>query len=220
MSQLEQQYPDVHFVYMTGHVDHADDANNKAANQTIRNYCNANGKILYDFADIESYDPDGVYYEFPHDNCDYYSSAADASPDGNWAVQWQNSHTQGVDWYNSYAAHSQPLNGNRKAYAAWALFAEIARPEPPCHLGDANRDGRVGVADLVALAEHYGATTDVTWEMGDFNVDGKVGVADLSALADNYGWVGEPCPAGADLPEPGTLALLAAAALTLRRRRR
>ncbi|MCK7468519.1 MAG: hypothetical protein MZU91_10760 [Desulfosudis oleivorans] len=31
-------------------------------NRQIRDYCAANNKILYDFADIESYDPDGAYY--------------------------------------------------------------------------------------------------------------------------------------------------------------
>jgi hypothetical protein len=69
MSQLERDYPHVTFVYMTGHVDHSDDANNKAANQVIRAYCKANGKVLYDFADIESFDPDGVYCPFPNDSC-------------------------------------------------------------------------------------------------------------------------------------------------------
>ena len=64
MSQLETDYPNVKFVYMTGHVDIWDDVDNKAANQMIRNYCNANGKILYDFADIERYDPDGYYFEY------------------------------------------------------------------------------------------------------------------------------------------------------------
>lgn len=29
MSQLEKEYPNVTFIYMTGHTDHADDANNK-----------------------------------------------------------------------------------------------------------------------------------------------------------------------------------------------
>ena len=125
MSQLEAAYPNVTFVYMTGHVDHWDDANNKPANQTIRDYCTANGKVLYDFADIESYDPDGTYYEFPHDNCDYYQSAGGPKM-GNWATEWQNSHTEDVDWYNCGSAHSQPLNANRKAYAAWWLWARLA----------------------------------------------------------------------------------------------
>ena len=35
MAQLEAEYPHIRFVYMTGHVDIADDANNKAANQAI-----------------------------------------------------------------------------------------------------------------------------------------------------------------------------------------
>jgi len=125
MSQLETDYPGVTFIYMTGHVDHWDDANNKAANQMVRDYCISNNKVLYDFADIESYDPDGTFYEFSHDNCDYYQSAS-GSILGNWAIEWQNSHTEDVDWYDCISAHSQPLNANRKAYAAWWLWARLA----------------------------------------------------------------------------------------------
>ena len=125
MSQLETDYPDVIFVYMTGHVDHWDDANNKAANQMIRDYCINNKKVLYDFADIESYNPDGTFYEFPNDNCDYYESVSGPKL-GNWAIEWQNSHTEGVDWYNCSSAHSQPLNANLKAYATWWLWARLA----------------------------------------------------------------------------------------------
>jgi hypothetical protein len=125
MSQLEADYPGITFVYMTGHVDHWDDANNKAANQVIRDFCTANDKVLYDFADIESYDPDGTFYEFPHDNCDYYESAT-GDLLGNWATEWQDAHTEGVDWYSCTSAHSQPLNANLKAYAAWWLWARLA----------------------------------------------------------------------------------------------
>jgi len=53
--------------------------------------------------------------------------------------------------------------------------------------GDANLDGRVGIADLSALADNYGVESGTTWAMGDFNGDGKVGIADLAALADHYG---------------------------------
>ena len=129
MSQLETDYPGVTFVYMTGHVDHWDDANNKAANQMIRDYCISNNKVLYDFADIESYDPDGAFYEFPNDSCDYYESASGPKL-GNWAIEWQNSHTEDVDWYDCISAHSQPLNANRKAYAAWWLWARLAGWNP------------------------------------------------------------------------------------------
>jgi len=131
MTQLEADYPGVFFVYMTGHVDILDDADNKAANQVIRDYCTANDKILYDFGDIERYDPDGAYYEYVHDNCNYYSSAADdRTLLGNWAIEWQDSHTEGVDWYLCGSAHSEPLNANRKAYAAWWLWARLGGWNP------------------------------------------------------------------------------------------
>ncbi len=124
MDQLESDYPHVTFVYMTGHVDIWNDADNKAANQMIRDYCNANDKVLYDFADIERYDPDGIYFEFANDDCGYYDGAGGTLL-GNWATEWQNSHTEGVDWYSCSSAHSQPLNANQKAYAAWWLWAVV-----------------------------------------------------------------------------------------------
>ncbi|MHC4718308.1 MAG: PEP-CTERM sorting domain-containing protein, partial [Planctomycetota bacterium] len=86
---------------------------------------------------------------------------------------------------------------------------------PPWHVGDANGDGEVGIADLSVLADHYGRV-DAGWAQGDFTGDRVVGVADLSALADNYGWAG----AGASVPEPATLAMLSAAWAVLDRRRR
>ncbi len=57
------------------------------------------------------------------DDCSYN---LDGGGRGNWATEWQNSHTEGVDWYTCSAAHSQPLNGNRKAYAAWWLWCRLA----------------------------------------------------------------------------------------------
>lgn len=48
--------------------------------------------------------------------------------DRNWAIDWQDSHTIGVDWYetNIRYYHTQPLNHNLKAYAAWWLRARLA----------------------------------------------------------------------------------------------
>lgn len=124
MNQLEIDYPHISFIYMTGHVDIWSDATLKANNQHIRDYCEANNKILFDFADIERYDPDGNYFEFVNDNCTYYDYYFNEQ--GNWAIEWQNSHTEGVDWYDCYAAHTKALNGNRKAYAAWWMFGRLA----------------------------------------------------------------------------------------------
>lgn len=128
MSDLESDFPDVKFVYMTGHLDGTGLTGNlHLRNEQIRNYCMEKRKILYDFADIESYNLDGIYYgdKNPNDNC-AYDTNNDGSLDGNWAIEWQNAHTLGTDWYNCTAAHTQPVNANQKAYAAWWLWARLA----------------------------------------------------------------------------------------------
>ena len=125
MTQLESEYPHVKFVYMTGHADGTGLSGNlHLRNQQIRNYCIANNKILYDFYDIECYDPDHSYFgdKNVNDDCSYTG--------GNWAIEWQDSHIEGVDWYNCPAAHTQPLNANLKAYAAWWLWTRLAGWDP------------------------------------------------------------------------------------------
>ena len=59
-----------------------------------------------------------------NDGC-FYDSDDNGSQDTNWAMEWQNSHEENVDWYNCGSAHSQPLNANLKAYAAWNLWVYI-----------------------------------------------------------------------------------------------
>lgn len=128
MSDLEEDYPHVKFIYMTGHLDGTGvNGNLNKRNEQIRDYCKRNRKILYDFADIESYNPDGEYFlnKAANDNCDY-DSDGNGSRDRNWAIEWQNSHTLNTDWYDCNPSHSQPLNGNLKAYAAWWLWARLA----------------------------------------------------------------------------------------------
>ncbi|OQX96602.1 MAG: hypothetical protein B6I20_14230, partial [Bacteroidetes bacterium 4572_117] len=128
MDQLEKDYPEVQFVYMTGHLDGTgEEGNLHIRNEQIRKFCTDNKKILYDFADIESYDPEGNYYldKRANDACEY-DSDGNGSRDKNWATDWQNSHTKNVDWFDCYSAHSKPLNANRKAYAAWHLWASLA----------------------------------------------------------------------------------------------
>jgi hypothetical protein len=119
MTLLETEYPNVRFVYMTGHSDGTGLTGDlHLRNQQIRQYCEGNNKFLYDFYDIECYDPDGRYYGDKHvnDACDYDG--------GNWAREWQDSHPW--QWWACDSAHSEPLNANLKAMAAWQLWARIA----------------------------------------------------------------------------------------------
>lgn len=128
MQALEIDYPQITFVYMTGHLDGTGENGTLARNnKQIREFCINNNKTLYDFADIESYNPDGVYFgdKYANDACDYDSNG-DKQPDKNWALEWQNTHIKDVDWYACSSAHSQPVNANMKAYAVWWLMARLA----------------------------------------------------------------------------------------------
>lgn len=78
--------------------------------------------------------------------------------------------------------------------------------------GDANLDQVVDDADYTIWADSYGAVS-AGWAQGDFNGDGLVDDADYTVWADHYGAAGLT-------PEPATLAILAAGAGTLLRRRR
>jgi hypothetical protein len=130
MNQLEADYPSVKFVYLTGHlVGSGTNGNLNQRNEQIRNYCRANNKMLYDFADIESYDPDGTVNDMAllcNDNCDY-GSDGNGTLDKNWAEEWLlrnpgSELAQLVQDCDS-CAHSQRLNYILKGRAFWWLLA-------------------------------------------------------------------------------------------------
>jgi hypothetical protein len=179
MSGLESDYPDVRFVYMTGHTDGSGlEGNLHIRNQQIRNYCAANDKILYDFEDIESYDPDGSYFgdKYVTDSCEYDG--------GNWAIEWQDSHQEGVDWYDCSSAHSQPLNANRKAYAAWWLWARLAGWEVLLLLGiglSRHGDGHNHQKqDERSDGDSYGCHVPVSWHRSKaFRTRGRLAARSL-----------------------------------------
>jgi hypothetical protein len=189
MTQLELAYPKVTFVYMTCHLDGTGQTGTlNLRNQQIRNYCIANNKVLYDFADIESYDPDGLVNYMPllcNDNCDYDSNN-DGSRDKNWATVWQNSHTVNVDWYVCSTAHSQPLSGNRKAYAAWWLWARLGGWNPTActcvFSADFNYDCKVDLKDSYLLSLNWGLAAK-QYDIAPAGGDGIVSILDFQEMA-------------------------------------
>jgi len=52
--------------------------------------------------------------------------------------------------------------------------------------GDANLDGKVGIADLAVLSENFGLESG--WAAADFNADGMTTIADLALLSENFGF--------------------------------
>jgi hypothetical protein len=141
MHQLEHDFPNVKFVYMTGHVSGGQIlctdtrwacVNNLRATQ-IRDFVNANNGILYDFSNIESYDPSGNYFgdKLVSDACTYDSNG-DGTLDSNWAVNWCNAHSPTAPYCapsctsSQTCAHSECLNCYMKGKALWWLLARIA----------------------------------------------------------------------------------------------
>jgi hypothetical protein len=110
MASLEAEFPGVLFVYMTGHLDGTGpDGVLYRNNNRIRAFCEANGKVLFDFADIESYDPAGNYYPDETDACA-------------WCADWCTSHTC-ADCGG--CAHSHCFNCYRKGMAFWSMMARV-----------------------------------------------------------------------------------------------
>ncbi len=133
MSRLEKEFPGVIFVYMTGHLDGTGKRGNlNRFNERIRKHCRENGKVLFDFADIESFDPDGEvnYMELNADDRCRYDSNGDGRREANWAAQWIAAHPGHGIALPERAAHTHPLNAALKGRAFWWMLARLAGWKP------------------------------------------------------------------------------------------
>lgn len=111
MNELEEDYPNVIFIYMTGHLDGSGPTGALYVNNNhIRSYCTTNHKVLFDFADIESYDPEGNYYPNGSDACE-------------WCIAWTAEHTSPTC---GGCAHTDCFNCYQKGKSFWWLLSRLS----------------------------------------------------------------------------------------------
>jgi hypothetical protein len=125
LNQLEQEYPNMRFIYMTGHLDGSGDSGTlHRNNEMVRQYCRDNNKILFDFGDIGRYDPNGHDYLNEGagirnaDDCEYNG--------GNCCDDWCAANPSSDLCIYTGCAHSKTLNCNMKSRAFWWMMARLA----------------------------------------------------------------------------------------------
>lgn len=109
---FESEYSSMRFILMTGHTD-GGSATLTRNNDMVRDYAYTHSMILFDFADIESYDPDGNYYPNTSDDC-------------SWCADWCAAHPEDCQHLPSSCAHSHPFNCYRKGQAFCWMMARLA----------------------------------------------------------------------------------------------
>jgi hypothetical protein len=161
---------------MTGHLEGlGPEGSLREANDKIREFCHQNGKILFDFADIERYDPDGeTDYQLynANDACIYHSQAGQQ----NWAAEWLENNPDHllakISTKCSSCAHSVSLNCVMKGFAAWHLWARLAgwqgiTSAEPREYANSDVEISPNPADNILKIRHNIAANSIDYEICD-----------------------------------------------------
>ncbi|MBU0982265.1 MAG: thrombospondin type 3 repeat-containing protein [candidate division Zixibacteria bacterium] len=188
MVELEGDFPTVTFIYMTGHLDGSGvDGVLYRNNNQIRSFCQANGKILFDFADIESWDPDGNYYPDESDACA-------------WCENWCDIHA--CPGCPASCAHSHCFNCLQKGKAWWVMMSRLVNPG----VLDGDNDGIVDASDNCPQTPNPEQEDSDSDGVGDYcdNCPDSANAGQLDSDGDTVGDFCDNCPAIANTNQQDT----------------
>jgi hypothetical protein len=169
MSMLEAEFPGVTFVYMTGNAQSTGDRgyNRHLRNEQIRRYCEENKKVLFDFADLDSwwFNPDTEEWERST-----YSYEGYTIPKQHWL------------WEGEDCGHALWASCRQKAKATWWMMARLV-----------GWDGLVGVEEEhsttprvfhlsqnypnpfdLSTSVNYNLPSECTVEIAIYNIQGQL----------------------------------------------
>jgi hypothetical protein len=138
MTQLEIEFPDVTFIYMTCNAQASGSSgyNRYQRNEQIRNYCIANNKVLFDFADLDS----------------WYNGEQNTYSYNNATVPLEHPHFNGNE-----AGHTTYESCEQKGRAVWWLMGCLAGWNAP--------QGNITIIPTTTptnfLGYHYGTTLGI-----------------------------------------------------------
>jgi len=167
MEALEAEFPEKVFVWCTIPLTQVGQLCTEVLNERIRAHVSEHDKVLFDIADIEARDAQGVLQE----NAQGWETACQAFC--------------GEQRPGAQACHPNWDGSIRIAKALWYLMARVAgwRESPPGKAfvrGDANADGKVDISDGVTVLLYLfaGQGPLPCDDSSDANDDGKIDISD------------------------------------------
>jgi hypothetical protein len=189
METLEAEYPGVTFIYMTNNAQKNSSIgyNRYQRNEQVREYCINNNKVLFDFADLDSWWYNGATEEWEFKSYDYEGHT----------VPWQH-----FEWAGENCGHVNWASCEQKGKAVWWMLAKLAgwdadTLEYSFLRGDADGDMTILMSDAVYILEYLyvpGASPPPCGDGADVDDSGSVLMSDAMYLLSHLYVPGAPDP--------------------------